>query len=67
MNSTAPDPFEWTTIARKGGASAFEQKIQWLFEKPSLPWLVSEEKCADGMGPEAQQYLLRFYGGLEIK
>jgi hypothetical protein len=28
--------------------------------------LISEEECADGMGPDAQQYLLRFYGGLEI-
>jgi hypothetical protein len=28
--------------------------------------LVSEEECADGMEPDAQQYLLRFYGGLEI-
>ena len=24
------------------------------------------EECADGLGPDAQQYLLRFYGGLEI-
>src|SRR5271157_2468273 len=27
---------EWLTIARKGGTSEFERKIQWLFEKPSL-------------------------------
>jgi hypothetical protein len=33
---------------------------------PSLRLLISEEECADGMGPESQQYLLRFYGGLEI-
>jgi len=61
-----PDTFEWITIARKGGTSEFERKIQWLFERPSLHLLKSEEKCADGMEPEAQQYLLRFYGGLEI-
>jgi hypothetical protein len=62
----ASDTFEWITIARKGGTSEFERKIQWLFEKPSLRLLISEEECADGMEPEARQYLLRFYGSLEI-
>ncbi len=28
--------------------------------------LVGEGEYADGMGSDAQQYLLRFYGGLEI-
>jgi hypothetical protein len=62
----ATDEFEWITIVRKGGTSELEQKVQWLFGKPSMRLLVSEEECADGVGPEAQQYLLKFYGGLEI-
>jgi hypothetical protein len=62
----ATDEFEWITIVRKGGTSELEQRVQWLFEKPSMRLLVSEEECADGVGPEAQQYLLKFYGGLEI-
>jgi hypothetical protein len=56
----------WITLARSGGTSELERKVQWLFEKPSMRLLVSEEECADGMGPDAQQYLLKFYGGLEI-
>lgn len=57
---------EWITLALSGRLSESEQKVQWLFDKPSLRLLTSEEECADGMGPNAQQYLLRFYGGLEI-
>ncbi|HWX13535.1 MAG TPA: hypothetical protein VNY06_01430, partial [Methylocella sp.] len=53
----ATDKFEWVTIARKGGTSELERKVQWLFENPSMRLLVSEEECADGMGPDAQQYL----------
>lgn len=66
IDRTAPDSFEWITVARKRGTSEFEQKVQWLFENPSLRLLISEEECADGIGPEAEQFLLRFYGSLEI-
>lgn len=66
VDPMAADAFEWISVARKGGTSEFEQKIQWIFENPSLRLLTTEEKCADGIGPEAKQYLLRFYGGLEL-
>jgi hypothetical protein len=66
VDQSAYSPDEWTTLARAGGMSDLEQKVQWLFDKPSLRLLTSEEECADGLEPDAQQYLLRFYGGLEI-
>lgn len=58
--------FEQITLARAGGPSEFEQKVQWLFDKPSMRLLDSEEELADGMGPKAQKYILRFYSGLEL-
>ena len=59
-------PSDWMVIAQKGGTSELERKVRWLFERPEMRLLASEEECADGIGPDAQQYLLKFYGGLEI-
>jgi hypothetical protein len=58
--------FEQVTLARLGGRSQFEQQVRWLFEKPSMRLLESEEEVADGMESDAQRYALRFYSGLEL-
>ncbi|MGH6795391.1 MAG: hypothetical protein ACREDM_06425 [Methylocella sp.] len=58
--------FEQVTLARSGGHSEFEQKVQWLFNYPSMRLLEHDEEFADRIGPEAQKYTLRFYGGLEL-
>jgi len=58
--------FEQITLARAGGRSQFEEKVQWLFNKPSMRLLESEEEPADGTEPEAQKYSLRFYSGIEM-
>jgi len=58
--------FEQITLARAGGNSKFEQKVQWLFDKPLLRLLESEEELLGGQGSDPQTYTLRFYGGLEI-
>src|SRR5215510_7369049 len=58
--------FAQITLARAGGQSDLEQRVQWLFNKPRLRLLDSEEELTGGMGLKPQTYTLRFYGGLEI-
>lgn len=48
--------FEQITLARAGGRSEFERRVQWLFDKPSMRLLEGEEEPADGAEPEAQRY-----------
>jgi hypothetical protein len=60
----APD--EWVTLARAGGASDFDRKLQWLFENPSIAVTEGVEAFRDGMSEDAKEYTFRFYNGLEI-
>ena len=60
----APD--EWTTLAREGGASDLDRKLQWLFETPSLTLTEGVEEFGKGEGASRKSYAFRFYNGLLI-
>lgn len=57
---------EWITLARAVGTSDFDLRVRWLFETPLLTLTEGIEEFRDGPGPDAKQYLFRFYNGLEI-
>lgn len=58
--------FEFVTLARKGGASEFDRKLQWLFETPTLKLTEMVEEFRDGMAPDAMRHQYKFYNGLVI-
>jgi hypothetical protein len=66
VDERAYDPSEWVTLLRANGESELEKKTHWLFEKPSLRLLVSEEELAEGAEPNARKHLLKFYSGVEF-
>lgn len=60
------DGDELLPFARTEGTSELGRKLQWLFDRPVLRLLESEDEVADGRGPDAKQDILCFYGGLEF-
>lgn len=57
---------EWVTLARKGGPSALERRVQWIFNKPSPRLLKHKEDIADAIGEHARKDMLEYFGGLEL-
>jgi hypothetical protein len=53
-------------LARAGGASEFDRKMQWLFETPLLTLTEGNEEFWDGISPDAKHYEFTYYNGLEI-
>src|SRR5262249_5318715 len=54
--------FAQITLARAGGQSDLEQRVQWLFNKPRLRLLDSEEELTGG-GLKPQTYTLLWWPG----
>ncbi|HMF06902.1 MAG TPA: hypothetical protein VKE72_07810 [Methylocella sp.] len=61
-------PEEWLTIARKGGTTDLDRKLQWLFEMPSLSLTEGVESFTDWPPkPDSKETSFCFYNGLEVK
>jgi hypothetical protein len=54
------------TLARAGGESDFDRKMQWLFETPSLALTEGNDEFWDGITADAKHYEFAYYNGLEI-
>ncbi len=67
---TDPDkhpPEQYVTYAHAGRSSDLDQRLQWLFNHPTLQLIEAKDEFADGMGPDANWDVLRYYGGLELR
>lgn len=65
-NKYAPE--EWMTLARKGGTTDLDRKLQWLFEMPSLSLTEGVESFTDWPPkPDSKETSFCFYNGLEVK
>jgi hypothetical protein len=62
--SYAPD--EWITLAKAGGVSVLDRKLQWLFETPLLTLTELVEEFGRGEGVARESWTYKFYNGLEI-
>ncbi len=58
---------EYVPLARSGGTSDLDRRLQWLFDRPSLHLLEAQEEYFDGIEPAANSQILHYYGGLELK
>lgn len=58
--------FEYVTLARKGGSSEFDRKLQWRFETPTLALTEGVEEFGQGQGEDRKSYTFRFYNGLLV-
>ncbi|WP_395698446.1 hypothetical protein [Methylocella sp.] len=54
------------TLARKGGASELDHKLQWLFERPTLTLTEGTDEFWDSDRPDAKHYEFAYYNGLLI-
>jgi hypothetical protein len=57
---------EDVTLARTGGQSDFDRKMQWLFETTSLTLTDGDDEFLDSIASDAKHYEFAFYNGLLI-
>ncbi len=57
---------DYPILAKAGGTTDLDLRLQWLFECPSLCLIEDDEGMADGMGPDANWDYVHYYGGLEL-
>ncbi len=57
---------DYPRLARAGGTTDLDKRLQWLFDHPSLRLIEDDEGMADGMGPDANWDYVHYYGGLEL-
>ncbi len=57
---------QYIPFAKADGTSDLDQRLQWLFDRPSLRLIEAVEEFDDGMEANANCEILRYYGGLEL-
>jgi hypothetical protein len=58
---------DWFAFATLHGRSLWDEKLQWLFDRPQISLIEYQDTLYEGEGPNAVEESFRFYAGIEFR